>query len=284
MQQAKALFEQGRIEELLAQYRHTQESLAYDPIGHVQEQADDYNASDGNLHLDDGVLCDVCRNKGWTATANGIHFALRACGCMAKRQAVVRMRKSGLHDLLKRYTLDAFTTHTPWHRIMREKADIFLTEDTTWYFTGGQVGCGKTHICTAICAELLKRGIGVRYMLWRDESAKLKAISNEPEYDAAIMRWKTAPVLYIDDLFKAARSDARDKPSGADIRLAFEIINYRYNNLDLRTVISSEWMVEELMSFDEGVGSRVLERIKLCCAEIGRSPDRNYRNTGGAIE
>jgi len=277
MQQARELLEQGRVLEALALYRHTDQTYVYDPEERAKEQAADYNAGAGCLHQDDGVQCDACRNKGWIAEARGTESVLSQCACMAQRRAVAQMHRSGLQDLVARYTMDAFTTRTAWHRSMRDKADAFLASDAAWYFAGGQVGSGKTHICTAICAQLLQRGIGVRYMLWRDESTKLKAITNEPEYGEAIATWKTAPVLYIDDLFKAARNDARDLPTGADIRLAFEIINYRYNDLRLRTIISSEWMIDELERFDEGIASRILERSRGCIAEVCRTANRNYR-------
>ena len=42
-------------------------------------------------------------------------------------------------------------------------------------FIGGQVGAGKTHLCTAMVGEFLKRGISAKYMLWRDDALKLKA-------------------------------------------------------------------------------------------------------------
>ena len=34
-----------------------------------------------------------------------------------------------------------------------------------WFVTTGRSGAGKTHLCTAICGELLHRGLPVRYML-----------------------------------------------------------------------------------------------------------------------
>lgn len=284
MIQAKELFEQGRLAELLEQHRHTGQTSAFDPAERAQEQAADYNAGEGFLHLDDGVQCDACRNKGWIAVVRGAEFALSPCACKVQRKAVAQMQKSGLKDLVARYTFDAFTVGTPWHRSMRDKANAFLASDSAWYFTGGQVGSGKTHICTAICAELLQRGVGVRYMLWRDESTRLKSIANDPGYEDAVAEWKTAQALYIDDLFKIMRSDPRAAPTDADVRLAFEILNYRYNDKRLRTIISSEWMIEELEKFDEGIASRILERSRSCCAEIGRSPGRNHRSAGGAAE
>ena len=70
-------------------------------------------------------------------------------------------------------------------------------------FAGGQVGCGKTHICTGIVRELIKQGREARYMLWRDESTAIKATVKYPEeYAALVEPLKTVDVLYIDDFLK----------------------------------------------------------------------------------
>ena len=79
-----------------------------------------------------------------------------------------------------------------------------------------------------------------------------------------IDRFKKAEVLYIDDLFKTGRNPdgSEPKPTAADINAAFEIINYRYNNPALLTIISSELNEDELLDIDEAVGGRIFERSK----------------------
>jgi DNA replication protein DnaC len=131
----------------------------------------------------------------------------------------------------------------------------------------GSVGSGKTHLCTAICGALLDQGKFVRYMLWRDESVKLKAIVNDGEYEAEIKPLKNCQVLYIDDLFKGGAT-------AADIKLAFEILNSRYNRR-LTTIISCEKTPEELLAIDEALGSRIYERSKGNCVVIHGS--KNWR-------
>ena len=129
-----------------------------------------------------------------------------------------------------------------------------------WLFVGGQVGCGKTHICTAAVNKLLEKNIGCRYMAWRDESVQLKAIVNEQqEYHERLMELCKAPILYIDDFFKTQKGQ---RPTQADVNLAFQIINYRYQDRTKATIISSELSTMEIMSIDEAVGSRIHERSK----------------------
>jgi len=264
--------------------RALQVSKPFDLENYMTERVSAYNAEPGEMNAEDGVECSVCNNKGMISfVSNGQEF-MRQCECMARRKAVRAMRLSGLEDLLRRYTMEAFTVKTSWHKSMKSAADTFIASKDSWFFAGGQVGSGKTHICTAICGELLNKGIPVRYMVWREESQKLKSIVNDPEYAGAIDVWMSAPVLYIDDLFKAMRSDDRSKPTDADIKLAFQVINHRYNDRNLRTIVSSEWMLDELMTFDEGIGSRIYERSKGCCVQTKRDAARNYRISGGLNE
>ena len=64
----------------------------------------------------------------------------------------------------------------------------------------------------------------------------------------------------------------------ADINLAFEILNARYNDPMLRTVISSELPVEKILAIDEAVGGRIVERAR---GFICKAPPENYRLLNG---
>ena len=95
---------------------------------------------------------------------------------------------------------------------------------------------------------------------------------------------KKTDVLYIDDLFKGGKGeDGKYKPpTAADINAAFEIINYRYNNPELVTIISSERTLVELNDIDEAIAGRIAERSKESGYCINLKPDkkRNWRMKG----
>ena len=83
---------------------------------------------------------------------------------------------------------------------------------------------------------------------------------------------KRVKVLYIDDLFKTGKGQ---QPTTGDVNLAFELINARYNDSRLLTVIASERSINEILDIDEGVGSRIYERAKEYYADLrGR---KNWR-------
>ena len=251
-----------------------------------QFKVDTLNETEGNEHEKDGYNCSLCRNKGYIVKLvelerGGYSHTMADCKCSEIRRSIKRMKKSGLKDIIKDYTFDKFDATEAWQQAVKSAALDYTKEKKGWFFIGGQSGCGKTHLCTAICREFLLNGKRVVYLLWRDDIAKLKALAMEPEQrEAMINRFKQAEVLYIDDLFKTGKAPdgSEQKPTSADINTAFEIINYRYNNPELLTVISSEWDIDGLLDFDEATGGRIFERAK--SFNIAKDRSRNYRTRG----
>lgn len=224
-----------------------------------QLKVDAINETVGELGCFD---CTVCKNKGYVAVLQDDGSVVcRECECMPRRRSLRQIEKSGLRPTLDIYTFDTYETPKPWQTKAKADAKKYLTDaDGKWFLACGSVGSGKTHLCTAICGELLKAGIGVRYMLWRDEVGRLKACVNDnDEYNRLIKPLKKTRVLYIDDFFKTERGV---KPTSADINIAFEILNSRYADRELITIISTEKSPEELLDIDEAVGSRVYERSR----------------------
>ena len=137
-----------------------------------------------------------------------------------------------------------------------------------WLLVSGPSGCGKTHLCTAVVGKMIEQEKPVWYMLYREEINKLKGIGVEPEERDSLMRlYKTAGILYIDDLFKGGSSQA-------DVRAMFELLDYRYREKK-QTIISTELSSDELTAVDEAVAGRIMQDTKkiLISAEAGR----NYR-------
>lgn len=134
----------------------------------------------------------------------------------------------------------------------------------------GQVGSGKTHLTIALAVNFLNKRIKVVYMPYRDVITKVKQNMLDDEYyQKMISKYQTCDVLLMDDLFKG-------KINETDINIVFEIINYRYLN-HLPIMVSTEFTVENLLYFDEAIGSRIYEMCKDYIVEVGKSRDNNYR-------
>ena len=229
--------------------------------------------------------CKKCNNRGATAEIVqkfGYDYIIYPeCECMEIRRAIRRMKNSGLERFVKGHTFETFRRDEPWQKSMYDRARAYVEKGLAagmWFYAGGQPGSGKTHICTAIAREALYR-YPLVYMMWENESKTLKSlVMDAGEYASAVSRYKGCRVLYIDDLFKPTRDDYGNvkKPTSADVKLAFEIINYRYIN-QLPTIISSEWYMDALADIDEATASRIAERCGAYQLVINRDRSKNQR-------
>lgn len=250
------------------------------------------NAREGTLHLTDGYECDLCKNKGWTREAvkseiSGFYCeTMIPCKCQKVRATIKRLERSGLKNIIRDYTFAKFDPREPWQRTIKDAAMKFVKDaDHNWFFIGGQSGSGKTHICTAIAGYYLRSGKAAKYMLWMDDVSKLNSCVNDAEAFAAMMdELKTVEILYIDDLFKTGKGQDGNpaQPTPAEVKRAFEIINYRYNNPGLVTIISSERSIQAITNIDEAIGGRIAEKAfhNGYGFNIKRDPSKNQRMRG----
>lgn len=219
--------------------------------------------------------CTVCDNRGILSERdeNG-YWISRECQCMAGRRNLLRIRKSGLGRLVERCTFERYETGEQWQAHARERAMAYLhSEDDRWLYFAGQPGCGKTHLCTAVCSALIEQGKDVLYVLWRELVHELLGLQYRPEeYRTRMEQLRQVEVLYIDDFLKIMDKNA----AGRELTIAFEVINARYN-MDKRTIISTELFDTELLALDQALGSRMIERAKGNIIQIQRGTDRNFR-------
>ena len=227
--------------------------LGADKLLNLQVKAD--NDKQGNLPYYD---CPVCKNKGKVFFINGNHTeAVRDCECKAIRESYRRIAESGLQGEIKKHSFDNYICKYPFQKECKAKAEKFLSDDKgPFFYIGGQSGAGKTHLCTAISGRLLESGYALKYMKWPAEAAKIISLSaneDREKKEELLNKIKEAPALYIDDFLRSK------SPSQAEIRLAFEIIDYRYVN-ELKTIISSEKTLKDLFDNDEAIAGRIYER------------------------
>lgn len=249
-----------------------------------QKMCDVFNQRVGNLNVADGYNCEKCKNRGgfMRLSENG-NPVFRACSCMNAREMIKNLKDSGLADYIKKYTFDKYNATKLWQKEIKKSATDFVKDaENKWFFIGGQSGVGKTHICTAITAEFLKQGKKAHYMLWRDEITELKtSITDVVFYKKTMHKLKTVEVLYIDDFLKNGKEKdgSLQKPSPAEINIIFEILNSRYNSLNLFTIISSERLLSEIKNIDWAVGRRIEERCgKKYVCEIKPDKSKTYRS------
>lgn len=256
---------------------HGRSVQSFDPAEQGRIKADSFNKEPGTLK---GYDCPKCINRGRIALPKddgGI--TIKDCDCMKIRRCVQKMEDSGLREVIKSYTFDTYQDGEPWQTAIKRGALEYAEKVDGWLLFCGQSGSGKTHLCTAVCRQLLLAGEEVRYMPWRQDIRGLKAMEPANQIEA-LKKLQTAPILFIDDLFKTGRAaDGSCNPTAADVGLAFDIINHRYTKR-LTTIISTERSPAELLDIDEAVGGRIVEMAQGHTYSIEKKQGRNYRLRG----
>lgn len=244
--------------------------VGYDEILEMRVKTD--NERTGSL---EGYDCKICKNKGYIAKIKDESEVFAECRCMKVRKTLRRIEDSGLKKQLRECTFKNYEIWGKWCEVLKSRALQFTEKEHGFLFIGGQSGCGKTHLCTATVGQFIRKGYSARYFVWRDDSPKLKALVNDPEYAKKISEYKNADVLYIDDLFKCGNNES-DKVSNADVKLAFELIDFRARN-EMITIISSNYDIEEIIDTDEPLGGRIFQMSDDFCINIPPDRNKNYR-------
>lgn len=228
------------------------------------------NEAVGNL--DDGYTCERCRNKGfvYTLAEDGEILSNECPDCYKIRTSLRLLKNSGLEDK----TFENFIVKSDWQDGLLCTVKEFAADTSgKWLFIGGQSGCGKTHLCTAALREIIfTQNKAVRILKWVEGSRELKAAVNDDGYARAADIYKGAEILYIDDLFKGGGNSI----SNADLRLSFELLDYRYLK-GLTTVISSEFSFDNILRADEAVAGRIRERAGQYLLHVKKDSNKNQR-------
>ena len=197
----------------------------------------------------------------------------------AEEASRLRLERSGIADSLETMRFATFNATEDWQKKMLEKCRQFLAQDEhKWLYISGQPGCGKTHLGTAVCGELLSRGRPTRYMTHRELINTLIASQNDEDYYDVVREYGTVDVLYLDDFFKPVKNDKGEiiRPTAAEIKHTFEVLNMRLVRNAI-TIITSERSLMEVCDIDEALGSRIKQKCGRFALDIARKPGRNYR-------
>lgn len=222
--------------------------------------------------------CPKCKDTGMIMYRDdeGREFG-KWCECREKRLALSLLKSSGITEEDTKKGFADFQTFNESGlvfakqtaaRYVKQFAEIRDTRNNSLLLCGAS-GRGKTTLGMAVANSLIKSCVGVRYMPYRDEMTRLKQeITDDFAYNEHINKLKGAKVLFIDDMLKGKITDS-------DVNILYEILNYRYLER-LPVIVSTEKLTNELLDFDEAIGSRLLEMCKGYVVTFDKSIP-NYR-------
>lgn len=222
--------------------------------------------------------CDKCKDTGWIIIRQEDRQPLASsCDCRKIEKLKNEWKCSGINVEQSTHTFSNFDVWNAASRKAKETAVAYYKEfyevrnkRRNSILFCGQVGSGKSHLSVALALNFLKQRIKVVYMPYRDVITTIKQNMIDYEYyTRTISKYQLCEVLLIDDLFKG-------KVNESDVNIVFEIINYRYLNY-LPIIVSSEFSIDSLLAFDEGIASRIYEMCKEYIVEIEKDVKNNYR-------
>ena len=208
--------------------------------------------------------CPLCNGTGFRFFVDKDGYeSSSVCPCQYDRISKSHLRNSGFPvDIFPKMTLDTFETKTDEQKRMKALALKFLNDsDSRWIGYFGASGSGKTHICIAICQELVKKNLwSFKYAPYRSVIRQLRShIFDDEQYSEIMHDLVETDILYIDDLLKFSQ-DQKGDTLQEELRVLYDIINERYLRRKT-TVFSSEYTAREIIQIDEALGSRIIEHI-----------------------
>lgn len=228
--------------------------------------------------------CNICRDQGYIYKVDGLYEIAIKCKCQTLKEAKQRLEKSGLGDLLETKTLNNYTTLNDYQKYIKETAIKYISEykDGNKYSLAllGQSGVGKTHIMSAVSRQLLDAGVEVKYYIADDIIQRLQSNKyDEQNYQLEFGKIVKAEVLYIDDLFKSSITNyyKQENVRMDDLKIIFEIINYRYNK-KMPILLNSEIHFERFSDIDQAIIGRINEMCNYkYLVSIKPDINKNYR-------
>lgn len=259
--------------EILAAMPDDIQTEPLDYHSYALQQCEWYNATKGNL---DDMDCPECKNRGYFQTLDADdNKVMKECRCMAVRRYIKAMNTAGLGSLYQKCTFDRYEAKESWQKTCKDTAMRYSqTDGDDWFYFAGSSGSGKTHLCTAICGELAKRGREIKYLQWARLYEQLVQTRFKEYEQGEIFRCiEDVDVLYLDDFLKTPRNV---QPKDDVLSYALEIVDARYK-AEKKTIFSSEFQISQIITFDQALGGRIFEMAKDFQISTGNDSKRNYR-------
>ena len=215
--------------------------------------------------------CPKCRDMLYTFNEQG---AAIPCECKDKAESLEKLKKCGLEEAFKEKTFAAFKVTTKSQQIVKEQAINYCNsfkETNSSLILCGPPGTGKTHLATATMLDLINQNVSCKYELYTSMLINLKqSVMDSENFMNEMSKYKVPKVLFLDDFLKG-------KPTDADLKYIFEIVNERYLKKK-PLIISSEMSIKQLMDWDEATTSRLVQMAQGNIIQTGNIKNQRIFN------
>ncbi len=200
--------------------------------------------------------CSKCRDFGYTFQLDSNnHEVAVPCQCLSKKQSLEKLKKCGLTEVFKKKTFATYVCEKPYQAKAKHKAfkfcDNFALTNSSLLLCGSP-GAGKTHLGIASMLKLINDNVSCRYVEYNNMIMSLKqSVMDEENFIREMDKYINPRVLFIDDFLKG-------KTTPTDINYIYRIVNSRYLK-SKPLIISSEKTIEDILGWDEAIGSRLVE-------------------------
>ena len=115
---------------------------SFDPMALAKIKADTINSSPGDLT---GYDCPKCQNRGYIAIPREDSSILtQDCDCRRIRRCVLKMERSGLKNIIREKTFEAYTATEEWQKTIKTGAMVYANTPEGWLLFCGQSADAKT--------------------------------------------------------------------------------------------------------------------------------------------
>lgn len=206
--------------------------------------------------IEENYDCVKCRDFGYIFERDeDRHEFAKLCECLARRQALDKLQKCGLTDAFKKKSFSTYKCESQSQVKAKHKSLMYCEEfadNNKSLMLCGNCGTGKTHLGISVMLRLIDNNITCRYVEYNNMIVSLKqSVLDEENHMREMEKYLSPRVLFIDDFLKG-------KITEADLSYIYRIVNTRYLQ-NKPMIISTEKSIDEIISWDEAVGSRLVE-------------------------